>query len=420
MKLRRRAKPFCHIINTAKAEDFYPYFRPISRSWGPEVESGGKRLIMVGSNDYLGLSHDPRVMEAAEKAIRVWGTGPGGSRLLSGNLTLHERLEERLAAFVGKKTALVHTTGFMTNLGVIGCLLTNGDIALCDRENHASIFEGCRASGAKLVTFTHNDAKSAEAKLRAAAQRDPEATSCLVVDGVFSMSGDVANLPEFAKLKDEHPRLLFYLDDAHGLGVLGPGGRGTAAHYGMTARVDFLMGTFSKALASIGGFVASDDEELICYLRHHSKTEIFSAAPPASNAATVLACLDVLEQEPDRVENLRRITHRARAGYQRIGFNVPDSPTPIIPILIGTEYKAYEFARDLFENGVFAFPAVFPAVPKGEAIIRTAFMSTHEDYHVDRVLEVLAELAWKHNIINQQPPRQEHHVKRESQHLRVS
>ncbi|MBI4795130.1 MAG: pyridoxal phosphate-dependent aminotransferase family protein [Deltaproteobacteria bacterium] len=398
MSLKTRCQPFARTVQAAKAEGYYPYFRPLAQSWGTEVEVNGRRIVMIGSNDYLGLSHEPRVMEAAANAMRHWGTGAGGSRFLCGNLVLHEVLEERLAAFVHKKKAVVHVTGFSTNLGAIACLLTPQDIILCDRENHASIFEGCQASRARLVPFTHNNVEAAAQKLADIREKNPHGLVLLITEGVFSMSGDLSPLPELVQLKKEFPDLLIYLDDAHGLGVMGPNGRGTVAHFGVTGQVDFIMGTFSKALASVGGFIAADDEDVLEYVRHHSRPLIFSAALPASNAATVLGCLDVLENEPERVARLWEITQRVHAGYREIGLITGDSKTPIIPIHIGDDQKAFAFARDLFDQGVFALPAIFPAVPRGQAVIRTAYMSTHEDRQIDFVLEVLSRLAKKHQI----------------------
>jgi 8-amino-7-oxononanoate synthase len=386
------------MVQDARKQGIYPYFRPIDRSWGTEVEVSGRRLIMIGSNDYLGFTHDPRIIEATAKAALRWGSGPGGSRFLCGNLTLHEKLEERLATFVGKKKAVVHATGFTTNLGAIACMLTPQDIIVCDRENHASIFEGCQASRARLIPFAHNDAAAAERKLSAAAQKNSNGCQLLITEGVFSMSGDMAPLDELVKLKDTYSDLLIYLDDAHGLGVMGQGGRGTAAHFGLTAQVDFIMGTFSKALASIGGFIAADDEDVLEYLRHHSKPLIFSAALPASNAATVLACLDVLDEDPGRVTRLWDITRQVHQGYREIGVITKHSKTPIIPIYMGAEDKAFAFAKDMFDHGVFALPAIYPAVPRGQAVIRTAFMSTHKKSQIDYVLEVIQKLAKKHRI----------------------
>jgi glycine C-acetyltransferase len=369
MSLKTRCQPFARYVQAAKAEGYYPYFRPLAQSWGTEVEVNGRRLVMIGSNDYLGFSHEPRVMEAAVKAMRHWGTGAGGSRFLCGNLVMHELLEERLAAFVNKKKAVVHVTGFSTNLGAIACLLT-----------------------------PHNNVEAAAQKLADIRQKNPHGLILLITEGVFSMSGDLSPLPELVQLKKEFPDLLIYLDDAHGLGVMGPNGRGTVAHFGVTKQVDFIMGTFSKALASVGGFIAADDEDVLEFLRHHSRPLIFSAALPASNAATVLGCLEVLEKEPERVARLWEITNRVHAGYREIGLITGDSKTPIIPIHIGDDQKAFAFARDLFEHGVFALPAIFPAVPRGQAVIRTAYMSTHEDRQIDFVLEVLSRLAKKHQV----------------------
>lgn len=398
MKAKQRSRAFARIVAGAKHQQFYTYFKPISRSWGPEVEVDGRTLVMAGSNDYLGLTHEPRVLEAAVEAVKRWGSGPGGSRFLSGNMTLHDQLEERLAAFVGKKAAVVHTTGFLTNLGALGSLITAADVLLCDRENHASIFEGCRASGAKVIPFRHNDKASAREKILGAKKRYAEAELVLITEGVFSMSGDVSNLTELVELREEFPEMLLYLDDAHGLGVMGESGRGTANHFGVVDKMDFIMGTFSKALASIGGFIASDDEDILCYIKHNSKTLIFSAALPASNVATVLKCLDIMESEPDRVQRLWDVTRKVREGYKNLGLVYGTAESPVIPIHIGEEEKAYRFAAALFNEGVFALPAVFPAVPKGKALIRTAYMSTHEDKHIEFVLDALDRLAGEFKV----------------------
>ncbi len=388
-------RDFLDLIRSAKKLGLYPYFRPISRSFGPEMELDGKRSVMLASNDYLGLSRDPRVLEASIAAMRKWGTGPGGSRFLCGNTTLHEALEERLAAFVGKKKAIVHTTGFGANLGSLSCLSSSGHFLVCDKENHASIFEGCRASRARVIPFEHNSFESAAERLAKVYKKHPEARAFLITEGVFSMSGDLAILPQLVELKKEFPELIIYLDDAHGLGVMHSQGRGTTAHFGLTPEIDFLMGTFSKALASIGGFIASDDEDALECLKHQSRTLIFSAALPVGNAAAALASLEILEQEPERLERLHKNARRARAGYREIGLPILDGETPIIPIPVGSEIRALYFARELLDNGIFALPAVYPAVPRGQAIIRTAFMTTHEEHHIDFVLETLHRLSKK-------------------------
>ena len=398
MKLKERAKEFADRRKVVLEQGFYPYFRKIARTWGSEVEVDGKRLVMIGSNDYLGLSHDPRVMEASVQAVYRWGTGPGGSRFLSGNMVLHHALEDRLANFVGKKHAVVHVTGFSTNLGSLGAILTPADTVLCDRESHASIFAGVQATKVRMKAFAHNDADSADRKIARIYKAGCEGQVFLITEGIFSMSGDVSALPSLVALKDKYPELIIYLDDAHGLGVLGHGGRGAAAHFGVVPKVDFIMGTFSKSFASIGGFIAADDPNILDFLRHHSRTQIFSAALPAANTCAALTCIDILEAEPERVERLREITTRMRKGYREIGLCIPESESPIIPILIGSDEKAFIFAQELFDNGIFALPAIYPAVPRGEALIRTAFMSSHEDRQLDYVLEVLAKLAVKYEI----------------------
>jgi len=393
MKLRQRCDHVNALYSSISAQGINPYFRPISKTWGTEVEVDGKRLVMIGSNDYLGLSHDPRVMDASARAVYDWGTGPGGSRFLSGNMVLHHALEERLAAFVGKRHAVVHVTGFSTNMGALGVLITPADTVICDRENHASIFEGIKNTRARLVTFAHNDAAQARKRVEDAKAARPDGDVFLITEGVFSMSGELAVLDELAAIKADHPDIVFYLDDAHGLGVFGRGGRGAADHFDITDKVDFIMGTFSKSLASIGGFIAGDDEDMLRFLRYQSRTQIFSAALPAANTVAVLTCLDILEREPERVDRLHAITLRMRQAYKDIGLRIGASASPIIPIIIGSDEKAFQFSRALFEAGVFALPAVYPAVPRGQALIRTAYMSTHQDRQLDFVLSVLDRLS---------------------------
>jgi len=398
MKLHERCQKVSGITRTLRDAGIYPYFRPISRSWGTEVECAGKRLVMIGCNDYLGLAHDPRVKEASAQAIYRMGTGPGGSRFLSGNMVLHQTLEERLAAFVGKKRAVLHVTGFSTNLGALGCLLTPSDYVLCDRENHASIFAGVGGTK-KMGTFAHNDAASAARKIgNEMGKADFDGQVLLITEGIFSMSGDVAVMDELAALKKQFPDILIYLDDAHGLGVLGKNGRGTANHFGVLAETDFIMGTFSKAFASIGGFIASDHVDVLEYIQHQSRTQIFSAALPAASTMAALTCIDILEQEPERVERLHAITARMRSAYKEMGLRTTDSLSPIIPITIGSDEKAFMFAQELFDRGIFALPAIYPAVPRGHALIRTACMATHEDHQLDFVLNVLDEMARKYRI----------------------
>ncbi|WP_027185277.1 aminotransferase class I/II-fold pyridoxal phosphate-dependent enzyme [Desulfovibrio inopinatus] len=397
MKLRDRCRAIATIADGIKAQGMFPYFRPVGKSWGTEVEVAGKRLVMIGSNDYLGLSHDPRVKDASAQAVYRWGTGPGGSRFLSGNMELHQALEERLAAFVGKKKAVVHVTGFSANLGALKCLIGGDDLVVYDKESHASIIEGVLASKAKMVSFSHNDATHASKRVENHGKKT-DGDIFLITEGVFSMSGDICNLAELVKIKEQQPDLIFYLDDAHGLGVLGDRGQGTAVHFGVVDKVDFIMGTFSKAMASIGGFIASDDIEVLEYIRHQSRTQIFSAALPAGNTAAVLACLDVLEVEPDRVARLHAVTDKMRRGYKDIGLRITESNSPIIPITIGPDDVAFAFSQALFDEGIFALPAIYPAVPRGEALIRTAYMSTHTDRQLDYVLDVLDKLSRKFRV----------------------
>ncbi len=378
----------------------YCYFKPISKSSGPEVEVDGQRFIMAGSNDYLGLTHDPRVMEAAVQAIERYGTGHGGTRFQQGNTTMLEELEARLAAFVGKKGALVHSTGFLTNLGAIGSLVSPGDVILCDRENHASIFEGCRSAMAKVVPFAHNDVQAAAKKIEFIRSKQPNARITLITEGVFSMSGDITILPELVALKKTYPDVTLYLDDAHGLGVLGSHGRGTAIHFDMVEDVDFIMGTFSKALGSIGGFIATDDLEALEHIRAHSMPLRYSTSLPPSNVGTVLACLDILENEPEHVAQLWATTRRMRQGFRDIGLTIGECETPIIPVFIGDERVAALFTGELFTRGVFAIAAAHPAVPRGKAVIRTAFMSTHQEHHLERVLEVFEEVATAFHLLD--------------------
>ncbi len=382
--------------NGHKAAPFAP---PVSRSFGPEAEVEGKRVIVVGSNDFLGLTHDTRVLEAASNAVRRWGAGPGGSRFLSGNMTLHEQLEERLADFLGKRRAVVHTTGYLTNYGVISTLVSPGDVIVADSENRGSVQDGCRVSQALHYPYAHNDPEDALAQLNKAAQDNPGIDMYLVTQGVFGLTGNVVTaLPELAALKANRPEMTLYLDDSYGLGVMGASGRGTADAMGVGDQVDYIMGTFSKSLASIGGFVASNDETIMDYIRHSSKSLIFSAALPAMNAAAVLACLDIVAAEPDRMHRLWELTNQAKKRLDEMGLVTGQDGSPVISVLVGEEAKADALVRDLFARGVYTQPVLYPVMPKSRALLRLTFMATHEDGHVNAVLEALEELAEKHAI----------------------
>jgi 8-amino-7-oxononanoate synthase len=364
----------------------YPYFIPLDETEGTEVTINGQRLIMIGSNNYLGLTTDPRVRAAAIEAIHRFGTSCTGSRFLNGNLQMHIELEQRLANFVGKEAALVFSTGMQVNLGTISAIAGRGDIVITDRDDHASIVDGCRLSFGQMKRYRHNDMADLERVLK---QCDPKAGMLLVVDGLFSMEGDIAPLPEMVPLCRKYGARLM-CDDAHALGVLGQG-RGTAAHFGMTADVDLIMSTFSKSFASLGGFIAGD-EVVIHYIQHHARSLIFSASIPPASAAAALAALDILEKEPERVERLHHNAEKMRAGFRALGLDTGNSVTPVIPIIIGDDQKTFAVWKALFEAGVFTNPVISPAVAPGHSLLRTSYMATHTDEQLDRVLEIFAEV----------------------------
>ena len=343
---------------------------------------------MIGSNNYLGLAHDPRVVEAACRATEEYGSGCTGSRLLNGSLRIHEELEEALADFLGREAVLLFSTGFFANQGALSALTEEGDVILCDRENHASIIDGCNFAPAKLVPFRHNSPESLANRLKRA---DPSAGRLLVVDGVFSMSGDIVNLPPMIEIaKKNHCRV--YVDEAHALGVIGPRGRGTAHHFGVNDDVDIVMGTFSKSLGSMGGFIAGCGE-MIEYLRHRARCLIFTASLAPAVTGGVLRALQIMQEEPERIDMLWRNTRKMHEGFKAMGFKIGSTQSPIVPILIGSERNAFRFAQRLFEEGVFATPAIYPAVRYGEAIVRTSYMATHTEEDLDRVLEIFERLA---------------------------
>ena len=372
----------------ARAQGFYPYFRCIEEPHGNFVVCDGQEKIMVGSNNYLGLAQDPRVVEAACEATRRYGAGCTGSRLLNGTIKLHVELEEALAAFLERDSVVLFSTGFFANQGALASLTEEGDAILCDRENHASIIDGCNFAPAKLVPYRHNSAASLANRLK----RLPEDAGRLVVmDGVFSMSGDVADLPPLVATSKEHGALI-YVDEAHSLGVLGKAGRGTVHHFGLNDEVDVVMGTFSKSLGSMGGFIAGD-AQMIEFLKHRARCLIFTAALAPAVAGAVLKALEIMQEEPERIDQLWHNTRKMHEGFKNIGFKIGTTQTPIVPILIGSEAKAFQFTQRLFEEGVFATPAIYPAVRYGEAIVRTSYMATHTESDLDRVLEIFEKLA---------------------------
>jgi 8-amino-7-oxononanoate synthase len=365
----------------------YPYFIPLTDSEGPVAWVGDHRLIMVGSNNYLGLTMHPKVREAAREAIRRYGTSCTGSRFLNGTLELHLELERRLAEFVGKEAALVFSTGYQTNVGTLSALVGRGDFVVTDKEDHASILDGCRLSFGQMRRFPHNDVAGLE---RVLSRLPEEAGRLVVVDGVFSMGGDIAPLPDLVAVCQKYNARLM-VDDAHSVGVLGEG-RGTAAHFGVTDQVDLIMGTFSKSFASLGGFIAGD-ADVIHYIQHHARSLIFSASIVPANAAAALAALEVMIEEPHRAQRVIEIGDRMRQGFRDLGFDVGDSQTPIVPVVFGEDMLTFRAWKMLFDGGVYTNPVISPAVPEGQALLRTSYMATHTDEHLDFVLEAFAKVG---------------------------
>lgn len=378
------------IAKEAQEGGYYPYFIPLTESEGTEASFKGHSLIMCGSNNYLGLTTHPKVQEAAKHAIEHFGTSCTGSRFLNGTLEMHEELENQLAEWVGKESALVFSTGMQTNLGVISALMGRGDFVVLDKEDHASIVDGARLSFGETKRFRHNDMADLE---RVLSSLPGDKGKLLVVDGLFSMGGDLADLPEIVRLCQKHGARLM-VDDAHALGVLG-GGRGTAAHFGMTDEVDLIMSTFSKSFASLGGFIAGD-EPVVHYIKHHARSLIFSASMPPSNTAAVLAALEVMQEEPERIQRVNDIGERMRKGFQSLGFDTGPSVSPVVPIMIGDTMRTIAMWKGLFDRGVFVNPVLSPAVPEGQELLRTSYMATHTDEQLDRVLEAFEQIG--HNV----------------------
>lgn len=366
----------------AKEAGYYPYFRPHHAKTDTVVIMEGREVIMLGSNSYLGLTSHPEVKEAAKNAIELHGTGCAGSRFLNGTLDLHEELEKKLAKFVGKEDAIIYSTGFFANQGAISALISRNDVVFIDKLDHASIVDGTRLGFGEIVRFKHNDIEQLD-KLMA---KYPDKGKLVVVDGVYSMDGDIAPLPDLIKVCKKHGARL-YVDDAHSLGVLGKNGRGTADHFGCTDDVDIIMGTFSKSLAAQGGFVAGE-HKVIDYIRHHSRPFIFSASLAPALIATVDKALDIMMREPERIENLWKITRYAVDGFKRLGFNIGNAQTPIIPIIIGEMELTFKFWKLIYDMGVFANCVIPPAVPENKCIIRTSYIATHTIEQIDKALEV--------------------------------
>jgi len=376
-----------------KEKGHYFFFRKLESPQDAEVVVNGKRVIMIGSNNYLGLTNHPRVKEAAIKAIEKFGSGCAGSRFLNGNLEIHEELEAKLARFFRKEAALVFATGYQTNLGTISALLGRNDLAILDKYDHASIIDGCRLSFGQVKKFRHNDMKDLERALEGAKGKG----KLIVVDGIFSMEGDIADLPSIVKLAKAYGARLM-VDDAHAIGVLGQGGRGTAEHFALEDQVDLIMGTYSKSLAAIGGFVAGS-REVINFIKHIGRSMIFSASLPPALVASVSTALDIIEEQPQLRNQLWKNTHKMLKGYKMLGYDTGTSETPIIPIIIKDSMKVYEMCKLLFENGVFVNAVVSPAVPPGRELLRTSYMATHTEEQLDRVLAAFEKVGKQLRLI---------------------
>ena len=391
---------FAKAFNFTKADEIkklglYPYFKPLHATDGTVVEIEGHKVIMAGSNNYLGLTNDPRTIKAAQDAITQYGTGCTGSRYLNGTLDIHLELEEKLATFMGKEACVLFSTGYQTNEGSIQTIAGRNDIIFSDRDNHACIVVGTLCSNAKTIRYAHNDMEQLRMFLEKA---DPNAGKLIVSDGVFSMSGTLAKIPELLSLAKEFGARL-YLDDAHAVGVVGDGGRGSASVFGLKGEVDLISGTFSKSFASLGGFLVGD-LSIIEYVRHHSPAHIFSASMPPANVATVLKALEILQEEPWRIKRLEEISLYMRTELKNLGFNVWSSQSPIVPVVIGDMMGCLQFWKDLFEAGIYANAVVPPAVPQGQSLLRTSYMATHTQDQLDMILEAFRKVGLMHGIID--------------------
>ncbi|MCZ6530722.1 MAG: pyridoxal phosphate-dependent aminotransferase family protein [Chloroflexi bacterium] len=371
----------------------YPWFLPLEDTEGTEVVVEGRKILMIGSNNYLGLTTDPRVRKAAIEAVERYGTSCTGSRFLNGTLALHQEAEARLANFVGMEAALVFSTGYQVNLGTISALVERGDVVVLDKDDHASIVDGAMLALGEIRRYSHNDMDHLDRVLE---KIDEDTGVLVVVDGVYSMGGDLAPLPDIIPITKKHGARLM-VDDAHSLGMMG-GGRGTPAHFGVTEDIDLIMGTFSKSFASLGGFIAGD-ADVMDYIQHHARSFMFSASMPASNVAAVLASLDIMEKEPEHVERLWEVTERMRSGLKEMGFQMGPSTTPIIPIIIGERERTFKAWKMCFAAGLYTNAVIAPAVPPDMGMLRTSYMATHTDEQIDRALNILGEVGRELELI---------------------
>ncbi len=380
-----------------KEMGMYPYFRAIQENEGPVVQIEGRKVVMAGSNNYLGLTADPRVKEAAVKAVEKYGTGCSGSRYLTGTLDLHEELETRLAKFFGKEAVLLFSTGYQTAQGIIPTLVQRGEVVVSDKDNHACIVAGnlmARGATADLVRYKHNDMKDLERVLN---KLPKEQAKLVVSDGVFSTGGEIVDLPTLVELSKAHNARIL-IDDAHSVGVIGKGGRGTASEFGLEDEVDMTMGTFSKTFASLGGFVAGD-AKVIDYIKHHAAALIFSASPTPSSVAAAMTALDILEKEPERVDQLVNNANKVRTELKKAGFTVIDGRTGIVPVIVGDDEIAFKMWRMLYDAGVFVNVFISPGVPQGRQMMRTSYMSTHEDEHLDYIIDTFKKVGKELGLI---------------------
>lgn len=382
------------VASDIKALGVYPYFKRVESAQGPEVIIDGKKIIVVCSNNYLGLADHPKVIEGSVAAAKKYGTSCTGSRFLNGTNDLHEKVEKKFAKFVGKEESILFTTGHHSNLGAIASLVGKNDIVVTDKLDHASIIDGCRLSLGEMLRFRHNDIGDLERQLA----KCKDKAALIVVDGVFSMEGDIAKLPEISQLAKKYGARVF-VDEAHSLGVLGKYGKGTGEHFNLEAEVDVMMATASKSLASIGGFIASN-KEVINYIKHTARSLIFTASLPPACVGAIDVALDILQNEPERREKLWRNTNKMKEGFHSMGFDTRTSESPIIPITVGEDMVAFKMCRMLFDEGVFTSPVVSPAVPEGQAIIRTSYMATHTDEHLEFILDKFEKVAKQLGIIS--------------------